>query len=110
MNSYLTQAPCGGTRGMSSIRKTVKTLLDLLTIDAISCYQEHLRYVNPILTGLFESKFLFGGGGGGGGVWGGGGGVMGGSIVFDPLQISAPNGADRHKILHGCQDTCKEYC
>ena len=32
MNSHLTQAPCGGTRGMSSIRKTLKTLLDLLNL------------------------------------------------------------------------------
>ena len=41
--------------------------------------------LNPILTGLFESKFLLGGGG----------------------QFF---GADRREILHGCQDTCKEYC
>ena len=40
-----------------------------------------LRYLrfNPILTGLFESKFLLGGGGGGGAIW-------------PPLQISAPKG------------------
>ena len=48
---------------------------------------------NPILTGLFESKFLLGGGGGG-----------------DPPSDLGPEGADRREILHGCQDTCKEYC
>ena len=44
---------------------------------------------NPILTGLFESKFLLGG-----------------------VNLTPPSdlGADRRKILHGCQDTCKEYC
>ena len=53
--------------------------------------------VNPILTGLFESKFLLGGGGGS--IW-----------PPPPLQISGPEGADRREIVHGCQDTCKEYC
>ena len=48
---------------------------------------------NPILTGLFESKFLLGGGGGGG--------------QFDPPSDLGP---DRREILHGCQDTCKGYC
>ena len=50
------------------------------------------------LTGLFESKFLLGGGGGG---------------QFDPPPPPSdlgPKGADRREILHGCQDTCKEYC
>ena len=53
--------------------------------------------LNPILTGLFESKFLLGGGGG----------------QFDPPPPPSdlgPEGADCHEILHGCQDTCKEYC
>ena len=53
-----------------------------------------LSNLTPILTGLFESKFLLGGGG----------------VNLTPLQISAPEGADRREILHGCQDTCKEYC
>ena len=35
-------------------------------------------FINPILTGLFESKFLLGGGGGG--------------SIWPPLQISAPKG------------------
>ena len=43
--------------------------------------------LNPILTGLFESKFLLGGG-----------------------SDLSPKGADCREILHGCQDTCKEYC
>ena len=46
-------------------------------------------FLNPILTGLFESKFLLGGGGG---------------------QDLGPEGADRREILHGCEDTSKEYC
>ena len=49
---------------------------------------------NPILTGLFESKFLLGGGG----------------VNLTPPSDLGPKGADRRKILHGCQDTCKEYC
>ena len=36
-------------------------------------------WFNPILTGLFQTKFLLGGGGGGGSIW-------------PPLQISAPKG------------------
>ena len=46
---------------------------------------------NPILTGLFESKFLLGGGGG----------------KFDPPPPSdlGPKGADRREILHGCQES-----
>ena len=32
MNSHLMQAPCGATRGMSSITKAVKILLDLLNL------------------------------------------------------------------------------
>ena len=54
-----------------------------------------LEQINPILTGLFESKFLLRGG------------------QFDPPPPHSdlgPNGADRREILHGCQDTCKEYC
>ena len=47
---------------------------------------------NPILTGLFESKFLLGGG------------------QFDPPSDLGPEGADRREILHGCEDTSKEYC
>ena len=45
---------------------------------------------NPILTGLFESKFLLGG------------------QFNSPFRSWAPEGADRREILHGCQDTCKE--
>ena len=53
-------------------------------------------WFNPILTGLFESKFLLGGGGGG---------------QFDPPPSDlGPEGADRREILHGCEDTSKEYC
>ena len=48
---------------------------------------------NPILTGLFESKFLLGGG-----------------VNLTPPSDLGPEGADRREILHGCQDTCKEYC
>ena len=56
---------------------------------------EQCFHFNPILTGLFESKVLLGGGGG-----------LAGQI---PFQILAPK-ADHREILHGCQDTCKEYC
>ena len=59
-------------------------------------YQVVIVMLNPILTGLFESKFLLGGGG-----------------QFDPPPPPSdlgPKGADRRKILHGCEDTCKEYC
>ena len=48
---------------------------------------------NPILTGLFESKFLLGGGGG---------------VNLTPPSDLGPFGADCREILHGCQDTCKE--
>ena len=60
-------------------------------------HQNTATLFNPILTGLFESKFLLGGGGGG---------------QFDPPPPSdlGPEGPDRREILHGCQDTCKEYC
>ena len=51
--------------------------------------------LNPILTGLFESKFLLVGGGG---------------VNLTPPSDLGPKGADRREILHGCQDTCKEYC
>ena len=44
--------------------------------------------INPILTGLFESKFLLRGGGG---------------VQFDPPSDIA----DRRNILHGYVDTCK---
>ena len=47
-------------------------------------------FFNPILT-----KFFTGGGVGG---------------QFDPPSDLGPKGADRREILHGCQDTCKEYC
>ena len=50
--------------------------------------------LNPILTGLFERKFLLGGGG----------------VNLTPPSDLGPEGADRCEILHGCQDTCKEYC
>ena len=53
--------------------------------------------LNPILTGLFESKFLLGGGGGGG-------------VNLTPPSDLGPEGADRREILHGCEDTSKEYC
>ena len=46
------------------------------------------------ITGLFESKFLLGGGG----------------SIWPPPSDLGPEGADRREILHGCQDTCKEYC
>ena len=49
--------------------------------------------INPILTGLFETKFLLGGGG-----------------QFDPPSDLGPEGADRREIWHGCEDTSKEYC
>ena len=58
-----------------------------------------LGYINPILTGLFESKFQLGGGGGG----------RGGQIWPPPPSDLRPEGADRCKCLHGCQDTCKEH-
>ena len=51
--------------------------------------------LNPILTGLFESKFLLGGGGG---------------VNLTPPSDLGPKGADRRKILHGCEDISKEYC
>ena len=47
-----------------------------------------------ILTGLFESKFLLGGGG----------------VNLTPPSDLGPEGADRREILHGCEDTSKEYC
>ena len=48
---------------------------------------------NPIfITGLFESKFLLGGG-----------------VNLTPPSDLGPEGADRRKILHGCEDTSKEY-
>ena len=47
---------------------------------------------NPILTGLFESKCLLGG------------------VNLNPPSDLGPEGADRREMLHGCQDTCKEYC
>ena len=47
---------------------------------------------NPILTGLFESKVFTGG------------------VNLTPPSDLGPKGADRREILHGCQDTCKEYC
>ena len=49
--------------------------------------------INPILTGLFETKFLLGGG-----------------VNLTPPSDLGPEGADRHEILHGCEDTSKEYC
>ena len=52
-------------------------------------------FLNPILTGLFESKFFRGGGGGG--------------VNLTPLSDPGPKGADRRELLHGYQDTCKEY-
>ena len=51
--------------------------------------------LNPIPNGLFESKFQQGGGGGGG--------------QFDPPFRSRLKEADCREILHGCQQTCKEY-
>ena len=49
--------------------------------------------INPILTGLFESKFLLGGG-----------------LNLTPPSDLGPEGADRREILHGYEDTSKEYC
>ena len=46
-------------------------------VQAAQVWIWHQRYVNPILTGLFESKFFTGGGGG---------------VNLTPLQISAPKG------------------
>ena len=60
--------------------------------------KDRIKSLNPILTGLFESKFLLGGGGGGG------------NVNLTPTSDLGPEGADRREILHGCQDTCKEYC
>ena len=56
-------------------------------------FAKKLVLFNPILTGLFESKFLLGGG-----------------VNLTPPSDLGPEGADRREILHGCQDTCKEYC
>ena len=50
---------------------------------------------NPILTGLFETKFLLLGGGG---------------VNLTPPSDLGPEGADRREILHGCEDTSNEYC
>ena len=47
---------------------------------------------NPILTGLFQTKFL-----------------LGGQNLTPPSDLG-PEGADRREILHGCEDTSKEYC
>ena len=49
---------------------------------------------NPILTGLFETKFLLGGLG----------------VNLTPPSDLGPKGADRREILHGCEDTSNEYC
>ena len=62
---------------------------------------------NPILTGLFESKFLLGGGPEL--CWS----VPGAVNLTPPVHHRSdlgPKGADRREILHGCQDTCKENC
>ena len=47
---------------------------------------------NPILTGLFESMQVFKG------------------DPPPPPSSLRPEWADHHEILHGCEDTCKEYC
>ena len=49
--------------------------------------------LNPILTGLFKSKFLLGGG-----------------VNLTPPSDLGPEGVDHREILHGCEDTSKEYC
>ena len=43
MSLHLMQVPCGAIRGVSLIRKALKTLLDLL---AIFCYQEYLEVIH----------------------------------------------------------------
>ena len=50
--------------------------------------------LNPIPTGLFESKFQLG--------WG---------LIWPPPPPSdlGPEAANCRAILHGCQDTCKKY-
>ena len=50
--------------------------------------------LNPILTGLFETQVFTGGGG----------------VNLTPPSDLGPEGADRREILHGCEDTSKEYC
>ena len=54
---------------------------------------EGKRRLNPILTGLFETKFLLGGG-----------------VNLTPPSDLGPEGADRREILHECEDTSNEYC
>ena len=81
-----------GNQSQAIILVAQYQLLQILINDKLSPWD---RWFNPILTGLFESKFLLGGGLGG---------------QFDPPFRSRPKGADRCEILHGCQHTCKEYC
>ena len=49
----------------------------------------NIIFFNPILTGLFESKFLLG------------------ELTPPPPSDLGPEEADRREILHGCQNTCK---
>ena len=59
--------------------------------------QECQIIFNPILkVGFLRASFYWGGGGGG--------------VNLIPPSDLGPKGADRREILHGCQDTCKEYC
>ena len=69
----------------------------LLELNHMICHHVsdlYLKFLNPILTGFFESKFLLGGGG----------------VNLTPPSDLGPEGADRREILHGCEDTSKEYC
>ena len=49
---------------------------------------------NPIFNWAFWEQVFTGGGG----------------SIWPPPSDLGPKGADPRKILHGCQDTCKEYC
>ena len=68
-------------------------LANICEIYVVTCIRTHMQSFNPILTGLFESKFLLGGG-----------------VNLTPPSDLGPEGADRREILHGCEDTSKEYC
>ena len=77
------------TLKMSKWRLTRFAIKTLHIISGPRCWQVTF---NPILTGLFESKFLLGG------------------VNLTPPSDLGPEGADRREILHGCEDTSQEYC
>ena len=54
-------------------------------------------FIKPYFNWAFWEQVLYWGGGGGG-------------VNLTPPSDLGPEGADRREILHGCQDTCKEYC